>query len=464
MSRGLSQRFIDLATYNAWNAGAWPPPLLGGETTVWAGSVDVPTTFLGLHYNPGSGTGRNRVGIAPQSIQVTATAWRNHNGPGNSNLWADIHTADNTFNWTDLDAQFAYYHDTLGMKCNFSIYGTPSWLRSVAFNNRGTVADQAALLALGSVAVGDYATVTGSINGISGRRWTFNNSGASTSISSWTCCDDPYGRLGGNFMPSDLSKLAQFVTALIGRYGNKIAQIEPWNEFDIGNITGGIGFWMGTLSDTTDATRHARVAEVARTVYQAAKAANPSITVLSPSTTSDGVPITRMLNGSDGAGGFGRQWVEAVAWHPYRAFGWNDVRHGASLELSTLAAALRTSISNGGLNGSTMPLYITEIAYHWDHLNVAITGTSPAQFAAWIGKSCLRAAQQGVQQWMGYRYDDTDSASSAPLLLGHPAVNPEVAAALNVAKKLCGRRLLRIDQTASGQYRATTDVEQFVVG
>jgi hypothetical protein len=171
-----------------------------------------------------------------------------------------------------------------------------------------------------------------------------------------------------------------------------------------------------------------------------------------------------MLNGSDGAGGFGRQWVDAVAWHPYRGFGWSDPHHGAGLELATLTSGIRSSITSGGLDGASMPLYITEIGYHWDHLDALITGTTPAEFAAWVGKSALRAAQQGVKQWAGYRYDDTDSASSAPLLLGHPAVNAEVAAALNTAKKLCGRRLLRIDQTAAGQYRATTDLEQFVVG
>ncbi len=249
---------------------------------------------------------------------------------------------------------------------------------------------------------------------------------------------DPYHNLGGNSAPSSTASAEAFVRALLTRYRGRIRYLEIWNEF---NNTAGAVFWRDSVDD---------LARLARTVYQTAKAVDPSVVVLAPSVTSDDESLTRYLRASDGSGGSARQWLDAVAVHPYRAFGWSDPRHGRDLELGSWVTELRRRMTAGGLDAS-VPIYVTEIGYHWAHQDRSITGTSPEAFANWIDQVVLRAATLGLRQIILY--------SHGSALIGNPAAasNQVVAEAIDrLGRRLSGTTLERVSLTASGAYRAKT--------
>lgn len=264
---------------------------------------------------------------------------------------------------------------------------------------------------------------------------------------------DPYGEPGGNSAPTSDEPAVEFVTALLRRYRGRIRQFEIWNEF---NNTAGAIFWTGGV---------ARLAAMARALHGAVRSVDPTVQVLSPSVTDNGRALADFLNAGDSRGGFGRQWVDGIACHPYRGYGWDDPRHDAGLELGAWIDGLRAQIRRGGLDPARTPVFITEIGYHWDPADPAITGSTPAQFARWAERSMLRAAMLGVQQWIGYRHDSAISDDTARLLIGNAGASPVVADALSRGRAaLCGRHLLRISRTADGRLRVLTDLGQTIMG
>jgi hypothetical protein len=139
--------------------------------------------------------------------------------------------------------------------------------------------------------------------------------------------NDPWAVTRGGFRPANLSDLGTFITELVTRYNvtlhptvKPIKYIEAWNETRFNNvrISSGSHFW----GDTVD-----NMVLVTKTIYQAAKAVDPTIQILSPSASPGGLPknvirspagtIASFLRQSDGSGGFGYNWIDGIAIHMY---------------------------------------------------------------------------------------------------------------------------------------------------
>lgn len=162
-----------------------------------------------------------------------------------------------------------------------------------------------------------------------------------------------YGPSYGISEPSNLAYLSAYITWLLTTYGDLIDGIESWNEPKY-DTTGG-SYFSGVP---------AALAAMARTIYQAAKAAKPSIVVC-------GVGVTGMmmiggtltygydwinsfLSASDGAGGFGKNWIDVLSIHTYTHDGALDNRYMANLP--DIVAQLKTAT---GLPAN-FPVWATE--------------------------------------------------------------------------------------------------------
>lgn len=263
-------------------------------------------------------------------------------------------------------------------------------------------------------------------------------------ISSRPTRPDPYNRPGASSSPSSPDAVEEFVRALLGRYRGRIRWIEIWNEF---NNTAGAVFWQGSLDE---------LAGVGRSVWRAAKDVAPEVVVLGPSVTSDDESLARYLRADDGHGGKAARWLDAVAVHPYRGYGWRDPQHGRDLELGQWITQLRRRMADGGLPATT-PIYITEIGYHWATDHPSVAANTPGQFANWIEQVVLRAATLGVAQ--------IDLYSHTATLIGDPSRHAVVAQAIDrLARQLAGQTLLRVTRTAGGHYRAVTTGGELLLG
>lgn len=262
------------------------------------------------------------------------------------------------------------------------------------------------------------------------------------STQSWR--PDPYHHFGGSAPPSSVDDAARFVRELLTRYRGRIRYLEIWNEF---NNTAGAVFWRGSLTD---------LARMARAVYRTAKEVDPAVIVLAPSVTSDDESLARYLRSDDGSGARGARWLDGVAVHPYRGYGWQDRRHGADLELGRWHAELTARMVESGLPATT-PIYASEVGYHWARDDPSILGTTPPQFANWIEQMVLRAATLGWRQVGLY--------SHTSMLIGDPSTHAVVAQAIDrLSKQLAGQTVRRVTRTGDGRYRVRTGAGELLLG
>lgn len=250
---------------------------------------------------------------------------------------------------------------------------------------------------------------------------------------------DAYGYLGGASPATDLSKLALFINKLLDEFGPDIDYIDVRNEPDaVGNT-----FWNGTFAELA--------AEV-RTVYQTVKARYPKIKILSPSDWSAGGNLVQFLNASDGAGGFGRQWIDAVCLHPYYRYWHTDARRATqqiAYDVRVYMNAVRAQLVAGGLSAN-FPFYCMEIGYASDRNDVDVVASTPAELARWGVRIAIGWATLGAQGISVYAYETINS--------GNLRDNEIVRRAWqSVCKGLQGRRLSAVDFMPDGTYRCTTD-------
>jgi hypothetical protein len=162
---------------------------------------------------------------------------------------------------------------------------------------------------------------------------------------------------GGGQSPTDLTTGATFITALLTRAHANGAKpfmgVELWNE----PSGAGVGVSGQNWVDT-----NARLAEFSRYVYQAVKAFDPSLLVLSPGFTTGWMrselgasaqSMANWLTASDGASGRGRDWIDGVAYHGY------DTSDADLVQLPSKIDIYRKRIQACGLS-SNFPLYQTE--------------------------------------------------------------------------------------------------------
>ena len=164
---------------------------------------------------------------------------------------------------------------------------------------------------------------------------------------------DPYGTLGAIAEPTSMATLSAFVTWLMQTYGSRIDYLEIWNEPKYS--TAGGSYFSGTA---------AKLAEMARTIVTAARAVKPAIKTMGVGCTGvlfnsagSGVGYTdNFLAASDGASGFGKDWIDIISVHTYAHDGTNDITQLANTK--AWIDAIKTT------NGVTSkPVWSTEFSY-----------------------------------------------------------------------------------------------------
>ena len=141
---------------------------------------------------------------------------------------------------------------------------------------------------------------------------------------------DPYNTLGAIAEPSSMSHLSAFVSWLMATYGDRIDYLEVWNEPKY--MVGSSSYFSGTP---------AKLAEMAKTINQAAKAVKPSITIMGVGATGidqngdsgPGAGYTQsFLTATDGGSGFGRDWIDVLSVHTYVHDNLNTITRVANMQ------------------------------------------------------------------------------------------------------------------------------------
>lgn len=245
-----------------------------------------------------------------------------------------------------------------------------------------------------------------------------------------------YGVDGSFSAPANMANLGAFVTQLVTRYRGKIRYLEIWNEpaYD-----GSSAFFVGTATE---------MAQMARVVYQAAKAVDPTIIITSPSDWSAGAFLEPFLIASDGDGGFGRDWIDAICAHPYYRWWHTDHAIDRDMEIRIYMHALRNRLVSAGLPYD-YPIYVGETGYASDRNDADLMASTPEELARWAVRYCIGLATIGARSAVLYCYDAVNA--------GYPLENPVVAIAWNnIHTALAGRRLRSVHVTPTGLYRIET--------
>jgi hypothetical protein len=265
-----------------------------------------------------------------------------------------------------------------------------------------------------------------------GKRLIYTLYGTPTWCSSNPSQLDPYNYPGGDSKPSNYQCVTDFVNALLARFRGKIAMIEIWNEPDSG-FSGQTHYWRGTADD---------LAELARTVYRAAKSADANVRVGWPpfvewyrtneawrSNLQYGDALKRLLPGP----GEPAYWADDFAFHFYgysRAL--DDLMNNQESVRNTLAA----------LGISHWHVYNTEMGFGtgWGE-----TLSASAQ-AELVTRWMLLSAAYGNKAAVLYSHDGSN--------LGNPSQNPTVSKAIDdVHRRLSGKTIVEGGVLRSGAVR-----------
>lgn len=249
---------------------------------------------------------------------------------------------------------------------------------------------------------------------------------------------------GGDAEPADMASLAAFAAAVCSRYrarGTPIRAFEVWNEpkFDDGGGVGQGNYFTGTA---------AALVQMARAVWGAVKAVDPTALVLTPSPTGlesrwiDGDRsgtdnLNRFLGAPDGAGGTGAQWIDAVAIHTYSHDGRNNV-----YAIPRMFANVKECMSLHGLAGREV--WVTETSA----IQPTLFSYVPQHQQEYIARTMLLALGSGAARVVWYAWDDP---------LGFDQ-KPEVAAFWDkLVALLAGSRITVVNSLADARVAAVID-------
>ena len=234
-----------------------------------------------------------------------------------------------------------------------------------------------------------------------GRDIVFNFLGTPAWASARPAEPGHYGA-GGNAEPASTDDLAAFAAAVCSRYrarGTPITAFEIWNE---PKYSGGGGVAQGNYFTGTPQS----LARMAKAIFQAIKAIDASALILSPATTGleyAWVPgdasgtdyLDRFMAASDGAGGTGRDWIDAVAFHAYSHDGYNNL-----YAIPQMVANVRACMALHGL--ADRQIWITETSA----ITPALNSYVPQHQQEFIARTLLLALGGGVARIVWYAWDD----------------------------------------------------------
>jgi hypothetical protein len=264
-----------------------------------------------------------------------------------------------------------------------------------------------------------------------GRDLMYTVYGTPTWVSFRPAKADPYDLKGGNSRPTDLGALYQFVRALVGRYNGdgrrRLRYVEAWNEPDFPS-----DYWLDGPND---------LAQVMRTVHEAAKTVDRGITVVWPGFVNwigeqESVPrvhslYRRFAEAPDGQGGRGGDWGDAIAFHYYATR--PDIRQFVDHQESMLA-------TRRALGQNAKPILLTEIGFDATVGDKVPLSTKVALIRRWIALSA--AYGNGFIGLYSY-----ESATH----LGDPHGDPLTAVAIDeIGRRVSGATIRRAALLADG--------------
>lgn len=247
--------------------------------------------------------------------------------------WKDVNPAPGTFTWTALDAQVA----------------------------KAEASGARPLLVLGMTPA-----------------WAAANPGAG----------DPRWGLGTASPPRDVNDWRAYVTAVVDRYGSRIAAYELWNEANLAT------FWTGTAD---------QMAELTAAAYEIIKAKQPQATVLLPSVTLRLRPsMRRFMNPFLVSLGNRGNPFDAFAIHTYPAG-----NLGAQDRVNDIVYWQSTVVNQVGAGSPILdrPIFDTEVNF-----GLAGPGATPgraysdAEGAALIQQTYLDSRNLGIDATFWYLY------------------------------------------------------------
>jgi hypothetical protein len=264
-----------------------------------------------------------------------------------------------------------------------------------------------------------------------------------------TTHQDAYGHPGGGYPPRALAPLAEFIGTLIRRYKGAIRFVEIWNEPHF--VHNYATFWWGTAME---------LAAMGRTIYQAAKTADPTIRILAPGfddnltaaltlrdptlAACQASSLYQYLAAPDSAGGRGGDWCDAIAFHTYEA-----QIDTATTGIEGQLLLLRTML---GLMRLSLPIYCTECGFR-PHSTFA--QSTVTQQAVTLRRIAAVLAASGVQGLYYYAHDDD--------FIGNPSRHLELASTLDtIQTRLAGAELHQVTVLPGGDLHIETDAETFL--
>jgi hypothetical protein len=276
--------------------------------------------------------------------------------------WYSVEPREGQYNWQHLD-RWVEVHSAANRTLIYTVYGTPDW------------------------------------------------------VASDTARKDAYGHPGGAAAPNRAPAAGRVSGDLVRRYNastTRIHFIEIWNEPHFG--TNHEGFWWGTAS---------QLATMGRSIFQAAKLADPKIQILSPA-FDDTFPrpfsatkpetlhsLYRYLDADTGDGSKGSHWCDAVAIHLYDAEiqGSHDSVEGMLGQVQAIQQALNTRL----------PIYMTEFGF--SKPDGTFKRSDDAHRAILLLRHAVMHAALGCQAICFYSHDDD--------YIGNPSARPAIAAAID---------------------------------
>lgn len=363
------------------------------DYNLFTGSIAVPSNFMGLHFHrwPYAREGANRITPAPD---VSFGLVRSHDSSFSytgSIFWRGVHTAASTYDFTSYMDGWVDAHYNSGRDLIYCLYGTPTW----------------------AAKTGMEATA------------------------------DAYGYLGGAAPPNSMADLGNFVTQLVTRYNGgatkKIKFLEVWNEPTLpGSL--GTGFFWGTASE---------MAQMAKTVYQAAKAVDSTITILSPGFTGNLSSITNFLSASDGASGTGKDWIEGIGYHFYNSYPLIN----SSLNIQTSITSVRNTMTASGL-ASDFPIYNTEQGYLTPNGDSYLNATDLVK-SIMVTRGLIVQAFNGIKCACLYTYDD-DAGGAMPMgtIPMYNSTNLKNIIRF-IHNKIAGKTITKVDVMKNGKFKVS---------
>lgn len=255
---------------------------------------------------------------------------------------------------------------------------------------------------------------------------------------------DPYGSPGGSQPPRPVAVLGRFVSALVERYGDAIATIEPWNEPTFSNEKN--GFFMGSALE---------MVSMVATVRAAARLKSTTIKVSSPG-FNNVTSLRQFLSARDPATGLpGSQVIDALSYHPYVVVPRSGAQAGNVQSMPPngfveVVSQLQEILDQHKI--PSLPIMFTEYGFSFsqgDAANQAFLALPASMRRLTMLRTLGACAALGIRSFSIYAYGNT---LAGDLLSDKDGV---VSGINYFADEIVGRTLVKAEQYTNGTLRLT---------